>query len=192
MAWWLLVGALAWADDRPASLGHLLMPLTPSEPQDVYVGMLERPGAGATTWQAAEPGFTCRGVDDWLEVEVRRETWPSEVPKKVTCLADSGKKVKVAVKLLSIRQEPMFVSDGTLVIPRDEKAAAIYQGPLPLPDVVVQQGKTADLFLHCDVLPGPTLKVLVDPDARDGVGLCLVKDRFGATLKVPLRVVTAR
>ena len=56
----------------------------------------------------------------------------------------------------------------------------------------MQQGKTADLFIHCDVVAGPNLKVIVDPGRKDGDGYCLLKDKFGSTARVPIRIVTIR
>lgn len=177
---------------REPTIGSLVMPVTPSEGQDSYMGMLEEPGAGSTRWQSDAAGFTCHGNQDWVEVTVERATWPSVVPDKLHCAADDGRSVKVKVEIEAERHEPMFVGDGTLVVPRLRDASAIFEGTAPIADVVVQQGKTADLFVHCDVVAGPRLKVIVDPGRKDGDGYCLLKDKFGSTSRVPIRIVTIR
>jgi hypothetical protein len=177
---------------REASIGALVMPVTPSEGQDAYMGMLAEPGAGGTRWRSDTAGFGCHGNQDWVEVVVAKASWPSVVPDKLSCEAEDGRKVRVRVEIEAERHEAMFVADGTLVMPRVRNASAIYEGPPPSDALVAQQGHTADLSLHCDIVAGPKLSVVVDPGAEDGVGACLLKDRFGATTRVPIRVVTVR
>jgi hypothetical protein len=175
---------------REPSIGSLVMPVTPSEGQDSYMGMIAVSQAGAARWTSDTDGFGCHGNQDWVEVVVARASWPSTVPQKLECRADDGRKVKVKVEIEADRHVAMFVADGTLVMPRSRDASVIFEGPPPSDTFVAQQGRTADLALHCDVVEGPTLKVMVDPGGKDGLGFCMLKDRFGSTAKVPILVVT--
>lgn len=187
-----LLLALASATDlESTTLGALRMPLTPSEGHPSYMGVFEHAGAGAKTWQSDSPGFTCRGNVDLLEIVVEEASWPVEVPKKVTCLASDGKKVKARTEIVAKRHVAMFVAGGTLILPRDAGTAVIYDGPSPHPDVVVQQGKTGSLAIRCEVRPGPVLRVIVEPEAKDGSGQCVLKDNHGEVVRVPMKIVTA-
>ena len=187
---WLLLPALA-NDLETTTLGALRMPLTPSEGHREYVGVFEHVGAATKTWQSDAAGFGCRPNGDLLEVVVDAATWPSVVPERVTCTASDGKKVKSDVRIAAKRHEAMFVPDGTLVLPRDKKAAVIFDGPAPNPNMVVQQGKSGSLAIRCEVKAGPVLRVVVDPEFDDGSGSCTFKDSNGDIVRVPMRIVTA-
>jgi len=188
---WLLFG-LALADDVDTTrLGEIAMPLTPSEAHDTYTGVFEHEGAASKTWTSDVPGFQCRPRGDLLEIVVERNSWPREVPKKVTCLADDGKKVKSKVVIEARRHQAMFISDGTLVMPRGKGASVVFTGDPPQADVIVGQGQTGSLSIRCDVEPGPVLEVTVDADAEDGEGMCALKDKGGQVVRFPIKVVTA-
>jgi hypothetical protein len=189
----LLLSALALAQD-PSTVAkdELRMPLTPSEGHDVYMGVFDHTNADVKRWSSDTEGFTCEPDGDLLQVVVRRETWPSVVPSKVTCTADDGRKVKARVVIDSLKHRAMFVADGTLVMPREKGNASIYNGPPPSGNIVVQTGKTGSLSVRCEVRPGPELRVTVDPENKDGVGQCALQDNNGKMVRVPVRVVTVR
>ncbi len=192
MPWIWLLAAAALAEEPVSAVGAIEMPMTPFEQFESYSGLLEVKGAGGSAWSSETPGFTCTGVGDWLEVKIERATWPSVIPKKVVCVSAAGKKKKLRVVIKGYHHEPMLVSDGTLLVPRDTKAAAIYLGPPPDSEVVVQQGKTGDLYIHCDIVAGPQLKVVVDAEAKDGVGYCTLRTKFGESVRVPIRIVSIK
>jgi len=187
----LLLG-LAMADEvDTVKLGEIVMPLTPSEGHDSYTGVFDHEGASSKTWTSDTPGFQCRPRGDLLEIVVEKSSWPRDIPRKVMCTADDGKKVKSKVNIEAKRHEPMFISDGTLVMPRIKGAAAYFTGPPPEGDLIVQQGQTGSLSIRCEVEPGPELKVTVDAEADDGEGMCALKDKAGQVVRVPIKVVTA-
>ena len=188
---WLLLG-LAMADEIDTTkLGEIVMPLTPSEGHDSYTGVFEHEGAGNKKWTSDTQGFQCRPRGDLLEIVAERSSWPRDIPKKVTCEASDGKKVKSKITIEAKRHEPMFISDGTLVVPRGKGAAGYFVGEPPRADLIVGQGQTGSLSIRCEVEPGPKLKVTVDADAPDGEGMCSLKDKGGAVVRVPIKVVTA-
>lgn len=190
---WLLLVALAHANTADTThLDEVVMPLTPSEGHDTYVGVFDHAGASATTWASDTEGFRCVPRGDLLEVVVDRASWPREVPKKVTCTGADGKKVKAPVRIHAARHEAMFIADGTLVMPRSKGASVTFGGAPPQADVVVQQGQTGSLAIRCEVEPGPRLEVVVEAEAPDGEGMCSLKDKGGQLVRFPIKVVTAR
>lgn len=190
---WLLLLALAHASPTETThLGEVVMPLTPSEGHDTYVGVFEHAGASGKEWVSDTQGFRCVPQGDLLEVVVERASWPREVPKKALCTASDGKKVKVPVRVVAKRHTALFIADGTLVMPRSKGASVTYSGEPPRPDVVVQQGQTGSLGIRCEVEPGPRLEVVVEADTPDGEGVCTLKDKGGQPVRFPIKVVTAR
>jgi hypothetical protein len=189
----LLLSGLALAQD-PATVARdeIRLPLTPSEGHDVYMGVFDHPRADVKSWTSDTDGFTCEPDGDLLQVVVRRETWPSVVPSKVTCTADDGRRVKARVVVDAIKHQAMFVADGTLVMPREKGNSVIYAGPPPQGNVVVGTGKSGSLSVRCEVKPGPELRVTVDPENDDGVGMCALQDNNGKVVKVPIRIVTVK
>jgi len=189
----LLLSGLALAQD-PSTIARdeIRMPLTPSEGHDVYMGVFDHSNADVKRWTSDTEGFTCEPEGDLLQVIVRRETWPSAVPNKVICTADDGRKVKARVVVDSIKHLAMFVSDGTLVMPREKGNASIFTGPPPEENIVVQTGKTGSLSVRCEVRPGPELRVVVEPENEDGLGQCALQDNNGTMVRVPVRIVTIK
>jgi hypothetical protein len=185
--WWAMANPL-----ETTTMNGLRMPITPSEGHDTYFGVFEHPGAAQKVWTSDTPGFQCRPNGDLLEVVVERASWPVDVPEHVTCTADDRKKVKAKVEIVAKRHEAMFVPDGTLVMPRDPQTAAIFEGPPPFPDLIVQQGKAGSLGLRCEIRSGPVLRVIVEAETADGVGACSLRDSAGQVLRVPIKVVSAR
>lgn len=189
----LLLSGLALAQD-PSTIakGELRMPLTPSEGHEQYIGVFDHESADVKRWTSDTEGFTCEPEGDLLQVVVRKSSWPSVVPNKVTCEADDGRKVKSRIVIDSLKHEPMFVPDGTLVMPREKGASAIYSGSPPVPDIIVQTGKTGSLSVRCEVRPGPELRITVDPENDDGAGQCSLKDNNGKLIRLPIRIVTVK
>jgi hypothetical protein len=191
MIFWLLAAALASTADT-THLGEIVMPLTPSEGHDTYVGVFDHTGASAKSWVSDTPGFACEPRGDLLEVVVRKASWPREVPKKVTCTADDNKKVKAPVRVVARKHVAMFIADGTLLMPRAKNASVNFKGAPPQADLIVQQGQTGSLTIRCDVEPGPVLEVVVDAETPDSDGMCALKTKAGQVVRVPIKVVTAR
>jgi len=190
---WLFLLAVAHANTADTTkLGEVVMPLTPSDGYDTYVGVFDHEGASHKSWVSDTAGFQCVPRGDLLEVVVDKASWPREVPKKVTCTADDGKKVKASVRIEASKHVAMFLHDGTLLMPRGKGASVTFSGPPPKPDLIVQQGQTGSLTIRCDVEPGPLLKVSVNADTPDSEGMCALKDKAGQVLRVPIKVVTAR
>jgi hypothetical protein len=128
---------------------------------------------------------------DYVEVWVRKGSWPSEVPKKVVCSSGEDD-VKAKVRIVDRNLEPMFVADGTLVMPRVKGESSLYKGPAPRQDFGVQQGKTGSLNILCKVTPGPVLEVTAYPSMKDGEGRCTLQTRLGEKVKFPVLIRTIK
>ncbi len=186
---WLTMSALA--APRP---GWLEMPVTPSHPtiRD-YIGLAKSPKDGGTEWVSDNPYFRCAGGGKYVEVTVEADNWPSVIPPKVTCTeVGRGRTTSLRVDIISRKHIPMFVTDGTLVMPRLKNSSASFEGPPPRADVVVGQGRTGELGIRCAVEAGPTLSVIVDTEEPDGEGECSLRTTSGETLLFPIRIVTVK
>lgn len=188
----LLLGSVQAKED--VSLGKLVIPLTPSNPQYTgYIGMFELEAAGGATWTSDTPQFRCVGQGDYVEVHVQADAWPSRIPKKVTCTEDGGKrKVKAKIEIKDGLTKAMFAADGTLVMPRQAKTSVQYKGPPPRSDVVVGQGTIITLGIKCLVEAGPTLVVVADSEVKDGSGKCSVKSTSGEVVWIPISIVSVK
>lgn len=188
----VLMATMALASDLDTTtLGELRIPLTPSEGHEVYTGVFEHENADLKSWSSDAEGFECRPRGDFLEVVVERSSWPRHVPKKVTCTADDGRKVKCKVFIDAGSHEAMFVSGGVLVLPREKGNSVVFVGPPPVPDLVVQDGKTGSLSVRCEIRTGPQLYMTVDPETEDGDGQCTLRDKNGEYIRIPLTIRTA-
>ncbi len=194
---WLGVAALAvsfgsTALAADAQLKTLVMPLTPSDDyQTEFHALIPVKNAESKQWAASHAGFECTASGEYVEVWVRKGSWPSEVPKKVFCTSGDDK-VKAKIRIVDRELEPMFVSDGTLVMPREKGESAIFKGPAPREDVGVQSGKGGGLHVLCKITPGPTLEVTVYPDLDDGEGRCRLQSNTGEKFQFPIRIRTIK
>lgn len=187
---WLLGCFAALAGE--AQLKVLVMPLTPADDyQTEFHALIPRPGAQNEQWAASHSGFECVGNDDFVEVWVRKPSWPSEVPKKVVCTGTSGS-VSAKVRIIDRNLEPMFVADGSLVMPRTKGESAIYKGPPPRQDFGVQQGRTGSLNILCKIEAGPVLEVTAYPLMEDGKGRCLLQTKLGEKIDFPVVIRTIK
>ena len=165
------------------------MPLTPAdEYQPEFHALVPFEGAGAHEWGPSHAGFECVAEGDFVEIWVRRTAWPSEVPKKVECTNGEGKVATAKVRITDRNLEPMFVADGSLVMPREKKNSAIYKGAPPREDLGVQQGRTGSLSVLCKINPGPELEVVAYPNMEDGEGRCTLQTTLGEKVQFPIRV----
>ncbi|MFT4622037.1 MAG: hypothetical protein ACI8PZ_000690 [Myxococcota bacterium] len=186
---WLAVVALAGT--KP---GWLEMPITPSHPNTKdYIGLAKAPSSSGSEWESDDPHFTCKGAGDFVEIRVQADNWPARMPSKVTCTERGrGRTASVRIDIVDHQIEPMFVSNGTLVMPRLKNASAAFKGAPPSPDVVVGQGKSGELGIRCAVEPGPTLSIIVAGDHEDGEGACELRTTTGAPVSVPIVIVTVK
>lgn len=171
-------------------LGVLEMPLTPADGVPEYMGLAAFTGADGD-WLSSADGFHCKGVGDLVEVTVRADDFPSEIPARVTCARDADR-VSVKVKIDDRRLAPAIVRDGTLVMPRAKRNGAIYRGPVPTTGLKVGSGKSSQLELKCKVEPGDKLYVSVDADSPDGDGVCKLPTSSGGTFLLPVVVRTVK
>jgi len=183
---WLL-GCLS-AHAGTAQLKVLVMPLTPfDEYREEFHALIPAKGETNMEWASDHAGFECIGNGDFVEVWVRKQSWPSFVPKKVVC-SNGSESLKAKIRIFDTHLESMFVADGTLVMPREKKHSALFSGPLPLEDIGVQQGKTGGLTVQCKVEPGSVLKVTVQPSHPDGDGRCSFQTKHGEKVYFPIRI----
>jgi hypothetical protein len=187
----LFVLVAAAEDLDTTTLGEIHMPITPHEEHDRYTGVFEHNNADLKRWTSDTQGFQCLPRGDFLEIVADRASWPREIPSKVTCTADDGRKVKSRVLIDTATHKAMFIADGTLVMPRKKGNAVLYVGPPSLPDLVVQHGQTGQLNVRCEVKPGPELRVTADSETEDGEGQCALRNKDGEFVRIPVKVVTA-
>jgi hypothetical protein len=188
----LALGVCTTAFAGEAQLRTLVMPLTPSDDfQTEFHALIPMKGAEGQQWAASHAGFECVASGDYVEVWVRKGSWPSEVPKKVECRSDDAK-AKAKVRIVDRELEPMFVADGTLVMPREKGESAIFKGASPREDVGVQQGKSGSLSVLCKIVPGPRLEVTVYPQLDDGEGRCALQSNTGEKFQFPIRIRTIK
>jgi hypothetical protein len=165
--------------------GSIRMPLTPVDYRDHFLGLKKKKGAATVQWTSRNPGFTCRGDGDFVEVRVDNATWPSVVPDKVYCDSELGT-VKMKVQLYDEVLRSQFVGDGTLVLARAFGESAEWEGVPPRKDLPVQQGNTGDTGLYCKVQPGPILLVRAKQTAEDASGKCVLRTNAGGQYEVPI------
>ena len=187
-AWSL--ASLAFAAE--AQLKVLVMPLTPADDyQTEFHALIPYENADSKPWAASHPGFECVATEEYVEVWVRRDTWPSEVPKKIVCKSEDDE-VKAKVKIVDRNLEPMFVADGSLVMPREKGESSLYKGPPPRFDLGVQQGKSGSLNILCKITAGPVLEVTAYPLMPDGEGRCTLQTKLGEKVQFPVRIRTIK
>lgn len=170
----------------------LQMPITPNDPRrDDYHTLIKRKGAEGKDWASDAPGFECIGKGDFVELWVRRGSWPSQIPKKVTCT--SGKeKASAKIRLRDYDLKPMYVGDGSVVLPRLPGETAHYDGPGPRPDLVVGTGKTQGVPAFCKVKPGGVIEITASGELEDGDGRCLFRSPQGEVVPVAFVVRTLK
>ena len=186
---WMMGVALA---QDGAVFGILQIPITPHDSyRDTYHTLIKEKEAEGKDWSSDTPGFLCTGAGDFVELRVTRGTWPVNVPKKVTCT--SGKD-KAAAKIVIRDQKlkPMFVGQGTVVLPRLKGETAHYQGPGPRTDLVVGLGKTQGLPALCKAKPNGIIDVTASGDHEDGEGQCLFRTPLAEVIPVPFVVRTVK
>lgn len=170
----------------------LVMPLTPSDTTRPEVHtLIPMEGAGGRQWASDTPGFECVGNGEFIEVWVRQASWPSVVPKAVVC-SDGVTQGKAKVQVVDNKLQPMFVGDGSLVLPREKGESAIFKGDPPRKDLGVQQGKSGSLEILCKVERGPVLEVTAYPTMDDGIGRCTLQSTMGETVQFPVVVRTLK
>ncbi|MEQ1569556.1 MAG: hypothetical protein ABMA64_28220 [Myxococcota bacterium] len=187
LGWWM---AAAFA--RTPTLGGLVMTYTP-DGTDPYVGAVEVKDAQTTTWVSGAERFGCVGSDGLVELSADPANWPLfPFPKKVVCYGADGRKVKIKVTVDASYLEPKVVGDGTLVLPRPKDRPVVYDGPVPHPDLVVQQGQTEGIPHECKVSVGGVVHVVIDGGAEDGDGTCTLATKYGEDVRLRLRLLTAK
>ncbi|MEZ4319627.1 MAG: hypothetical protein R3F61_19080 [Myxococcota bacterium] len=187
---WLLGCMAAMAGE--AQLKVLVMPLTPADDyQTEFHALIPYTGAEAKQWAPSHAGFECVANGDFVEVWARKTGWPSELPKSVAC-ASGDEVLKAKIRIVDRNLEPMFVADGSLVMPREKKASAVFKGAPPRQDFGVQQGKTGSLAILCKITPGPVLEVTAYPSMPDGEGRCTLQTKLGEVVQFPVRIRTIK
>ncbi|MCA9569624.1 MAG: hypothetical protein KC656_17380 [Myxococcales bacterium] len=182
----LLLGGTAWAGPYKV----LRMPLTPSDHREEFHALIKKKEAGSVQWTSDSAGFECIGKGDFVEVWVRKATWPGVVPEAIQCASELGV-VKAKVDLYDEVLKTMFVGDGSLVLARARGESSEFRGDPPRKDVGIQQGNTEATGIHCKIEPGPILVVRAKDSTEDVATSCTLRTSSGGTFSFPVVLRTA-